>query len=92
MPGAARTSIGLDRLMDYQDRILYQRRYFHGSRASTRLGARAMALHWNFHPYGTRAQREGAKRSPFDALNGFQYHPNWLHNLFTVASLGGRKL
>jgi len=91
-PAAARTTNGIDRLMDYQDRLLYQMRYFHGTRASARLAARAMALHWNFHPYSTRAQREGAKRSPFEALNHFQYHPNWLHNLFTAASLGGRRL
>lgn len=91
-PDAARTTNGIDRLMDYQDRVLYQMRYFHGTRESARLAARAMAVQWNFHPYSVRAQRQGTNRSPFEALNGFQYHDNWLHNLFTAASMGGRRL
>jgi hypothetical protein len=91
-PAAARTTNGIDRLMDYQDRVLYQMRYFHGTRESARLAARAMALQWNFHPYSLRARRTGTKRSSFEALNGFHYHDNWLHNLFTAASMGGRRL
>jgi hypothetical protein len=91
-PEAARTTNGIDRLMDYQDRVLYQMRYFPGTRDSARLAARAIALQWNFHPYSLRAQRTGTQRSPFEALNGFQYHDNWLHNLFTAASMGGRRL
>jgi hypothetical protein len=35
-PDAARTTNGIDRLMDYQDRVLYQMRYFHGTRESAR--------------------------------------------------------
>ena len=91
-PAAARTTNGIDRLMDYQDRVLYGMRYLHGSRESARWAARAMALQWNFHPYSARAQREGANGSPFEALNGFQYHGNWLHNLLSAASIGGRRL
>jgi len=91
-PAAARTTKGIARLMAYQERVLYHMRYFHGTRESSRLAARAMALHWNFHPYSARAQSEGAKRSPFEALNGFQYHDNWLYNLLSAASLGGRRL
>jgi hypothetical protein len=83
-PEAARTTNGIDRLMDYQDRVLYQMRYFHGTRNSARVAARAMAVQWNFHPYSVRAQRQGTNRSPFEALNGFQYHDNWLHNLFPI--------
>jgi len=91
-PQAARTTNGIDRLMDYQDRVLYQMRYFHGRRDSARLAVRAMALQWNFHPYSARAQSTGAKRSAFEALNGFQYHGHWLHNLLSAASMGGRRL
>ncbi len=37
---------------------------------------------WNFHPYGVRSRRDDpSRRSPFHDLNGFEYHPNWLHNL-----------
>jgi hypothetical protein len=91
-PQAARTSNGLDRLMDYQDRVLYAMRYLHGTDAAARWAVRAIALQWNFHPYSVRAQSAGAKRSAFEALNGFQYHSNWLHNLLSAASMGGHKL
>jgi len=91
-PAAARTTNGIDRLMDYQDRVLYGMRYLHGTRQSARWAVRAMALQWNFHPYSMRAQSDGAKHSPFEALNGFQYHANWLHNLLSAASMGGRRL
>lgn len=53
-PKASRTSNMLDRLMNYQDRLLYTMQYFHGSEASARLHLRAMVLLWNFHPYGSR--------------------------------------
>jgi hypothetical protein len=91
-PAAARTTNGIDRLMDYQDRVLYGMRYLHGTRQSARWAVRAMALQWNFHPYSARAQSDGARPSPFEALNGFPYHTNWLHNLLSAASMGGRKL
>jgi hypothetical protein len=89
-PGAARTSNAVDRLMDYQDRVLYAMRYFHGSIESARLSVRAMALLWNFHPYGARTRRGDRDRcSPFHDVNGFQYHENWLHNLLIASSMGG---
>ena len=91
-PEAARTTNGVDRLMDYMDRILYGMRYLHGERETARLAVRAMAVQWNFHPYSARAQFDGAKGSPFEALNGFQYQANWLHNLLIAASMGGRRL
>ena len=91
VPGAARTSNQVDRLMDYQDRGLYQMKYLHGKRQSGELLVRAQALQWNFHPYSQRAQAKGADKSPFAALNGFAYHPNWLHNLLIASSLGGHR-
>ena len=89
-PGAPRTTNMVDRLMNYQDRILEDMQLFHGTQQSANLAARAMALLWNFHPYGSRT-RSGAKGcvSPFDDLNGFQYHDNWLHNLLIAASRAG---
>src|SRR5215471_18260717 len=92
-PGAHRTSNALDRLMNHQDRRLYAMRYLHGTPAAARLAMRAMALQWNFHPYGARTRRDDPpRRSPFHHLNGFEYHPNWLHNLLIASSMGGRKL
>jgi len=92
-PGAHRTSNALDRLMNHQDRRLYAMRYLHGTPGAARLAVRAMALQWNFHPYGARSRRDDpTRRSPFHDLNGFEYHPNWLHNLLIASSMGGRKL
>lgn len=89
-PEAARTSNMLDRLMNYQDRLLYSMQYFHGSEDSARQYLRAMALLWNFHPYGQRTTAKApARRSPFKDLNGFEYHENWLRNLLIAGSMNG---
>jgi hypothetical protein len=89
-PQASRTSNAVDRLLNSQDRLLYAMRYWHGTTDSARLAVRAMALQWNFHPYGVRLRRDQPSRvSPVDDLNGFQYHPNWLHNLLIASSMGG---
>lgn len=91
-PGAYRTSNALDRLMDYQDRLLYTMQYFHGTLESACLYVRAMALVWNFHPYGQKTQRKyGPRASPFQQLNGFCYHDNWLENMMIAASLNGQR-
>jgi hypothetical protein len=92
-PEAHRTSNMVDRLMNHQDRLLYTMQYFHGDKSSARLYLRAMALIWNFHPYGARTRSDKSERmSPFKDLNGFQYHDNWLHNLLIASSMNGRKL
>ena len=90
-PTAYRTSNALDRLMDYQDRLLYTMRYFHGTPTAARWYARAMALVWNFHPYGrqTQTKYQTQHASPFSRLNGRHYHDNWLQNLLIAASLQG---
>lgn len=93
-PTAYRTSNALDRLMNYQDRILYAMQYLHGTKDSARLYVRAMALVWNFHPYApqTQAKYDGKRNSPFEGLNGFRYHDNWLHNLLIASSLQGQSV
>jgi len=89
-PQAHRTSNAVDRLLNDQDRVLYAMRYCHATTASARLAVRTMALQWNFHPYGARLRRDQPSRvAPFYDLNGFQYHPNWLHNLLIASSMGG---
>lgn len=90
-PNAYRTSANLDRLMNYQDRILYAAQYFHGTLESAKLYLRASALLWNFHPFGARTRSAFPnRRSPFEDLNGFHYHENWLHNFLIASSLGGK--
>jgi hypothetical protein len=89
-PEGARTSNMLDRLMNYQDRLLYAMQYFHGSSEAARLYLRSMALLWNFHPYGKRTITTDPDRcSPFKDLNGFEYHQNWLRNLLVAGSMNG---
>ncbi|MBX7221435.1 MAG: hypothetical protein K1Y36_15905 [Blastocatellia bacterium] len=78
--------------MKYLDRVLFVRQYFNGTSASARLSVRAMALIWNFHPYGSRLRHAQPQRvSPFHDLNGFQYHANWLQNLLIAASMDGHR-
>lgn len=92
-PGAARTSNAVDRLLNVMDRHLYAMRYCHGTKKSARLAVRAMAVQWNFHPYGKRLRQDQPKRSsPFADLNGFQYHENWLHNFLIASSMQGLRL
>lgn len=89
-PGAPRTTNMVDRLMNYQDRCLEDMQLFHGTRHSANLAARAMALLWNFHPYGKRTQSQQPYRvSPFQDLNGFRYHDNWMQNFMIAASRAG---
>ena len=91
LPQAARTSNSVDRLMNYQDRLLYAMQYFHGTLATANQAVRAMALLWNFHPYCHKVQAmEPHSMSPFQDLNGFRYHDHWLRNLMIAASLNGR--
>ncbi len=91
-PQAHRTSNMLDRLMNHQDRLLYSMQYFHGDKKSAKLYLRSMALIWNFHPYGARIRSKCSSRiSPFNDLNGFSYHDNWLHNLLIASSMNGRR-
>ena len=92
-PRAHRTSNAVDRRMNHLDRRLFAMRKLHGTLPSGRRAVRAMALQWNFHPYGPRLRSVDAqRRSPFHDLNGFEYHHNWLHNLLIAASMGGRRL
>lgn len=89
-PAAYRTSHRLDRQLDPLDRCLYAAHYFHGHLMSAEYQVRAWALFHNFQPYCPRAKIRQQYQSPFHKLNGFVYHPNWLHNLLIASSLGGR--
>jgi len=91
-PLSYRTSASLDRLMNYQDRILYSSQYFHGHQQSAKLFLRSCAILFNFHPYGFRSKSNFPDRiSPFSDLNGFVYHKNWLHNFLIASSFAGSR-
>lgn len=91
-PEASRTSNPVDRPMNYFDRVLYTMQYFHGQSEAAELSVRSLALLWNFHPYcrKTRTLKPGIL-CPFEELNGFRYHDNWLKNLMIASSLNGRR-
>ena len=80
---AHRTSNMVDRLMNFQDKALYSAKNLH-SLTSARMFVRSMALIWNFHPYCKKVKRH----SPFEDLNGFVYHQNWLQNMMIATSCG----
>jgi hypothetical protein len=92
-PQAYRTSNQVDRLINIQDRLLYQMQYFHGTQKSVNQALRAMAILWNFHPYCQKIQAHSLfTLSSFRALNGFSYHNHWLRNLLIASSLNGRAM
>ena len=87
-----RNSNQIDRLMNYQDRLLFNIQYFHGNLTSARLFVRAMSLLWNFHPFSQRASPESRKEksdTAFERLNHFSYSHNWLENLLIASSMNG---
>lgn len=90
-PLAHRTSNMLDRHMNSMARWLYSTRFFHGHWVSAERSVRAWALLHDFGPYCPRAKISQHFSSPAHKLNGFVYHPNWLHNLLIATSLSGIK-
>jgi hypothetical protein len=88
-PKSLRTSNMVDRLMQGMDKYLFAKQYFHGMRVSAERSIRAYCLLTNFRPtaYNPIAHlRFRDKDSPFEQLNGFTYHDNWLHNLLIATS------
>jgi hypothetical protein len=89
-PSAHRTSNMADRLTRGMNRCLIDGQRLHGGREASRRRCRALALLWNFAPWGPEARRaNGPWRSPAERLNRHRYHENWLHNLWISASCGG---
>lgn len=85
-----RTSSAVDRLMNYQNRVLYSMQNFHGAINSACQSMRSMALVWNFHPYGIKTRDEKTGRfSPSYDFSGFSYHESWLQNLSISMSING---
>ena len=91
-PQAYRTSNMIDRLIEPMARWLFSARAFHGHWRSAELQVRAWALCHNFWPYCPRARATQHYLSPAHKLNGFVYHPNWLHNLLISTSSTGMKV
>jgi hypothetical protein len=90
-PHAHRTSNMLDRHMNSMARWLDSTRFFHGHWVSAERSIRAWALLHDFGPYCPRAKISQTFSSPAHKLNGFVYHPNWLHNLLISTSLSGHQ-
>jgi hypothetical protein len=90
-PAASRTSNAVDRPMNYLDRCLFSMQYFHGSWPAAVQSGRAMALLWNFHPFCRKTRHQTGCLCPFEQLNGFRYHDDWLRNFLIASSLNGRR-
>jgi hypothetical protein len=91
-PDAYRTTNQVDRPMNYLDLSLYAMQDFHGSWKSAEQSSRTMALLWNFHPFCRKTRQQmGGCLCPFEQLNGFRYHDNWVRNLLIASLLNGRR-
>ena len=89
-PGAPRTTNMIDRVMNRQDRYLYNIQYYHGNFISAELNVRAWAILYNFYPYSPRACPMGKDWiCAAERLNGFRYSDNWLENLLIASSMNG---
>lgn len=89
-PEAHRTSNALDRLMKFMNRHKFAHQGYHSSVEATNLNIRAYALIYNFAPSCPETvKNHNNMASPFERLNMFKYHENWLQNLLIAASLGG---
>jgi hypothetical protein len=88
-PNCHRTSNMVDRLMNRLTRFLYAGRGLHGHQGSSERRLRGWALLQNFRPFAPRSNQQRQHQSPAHRLSGKQYHPNWLHNLQTSASMLG---
>lgn len=61
--------------------------YFHGSWEAALQAGRAMAVLWNFHPFCRKTQQKNGFLCPFEQLNSFRYHDDWLRNFLITSSL-----
>lgn len=86
---AYRTSNMVDRLMDFMDKFLYNRKYLKGKKETAQKSITAFCISHNFRPYSPETVKKQNVRSPFEKLNGFQYHDNWLHNMLIATSRNG---
>lgn len=86
---AYRTSNMIDRLMDFMDKFLYNRKYLKGKKSTAQKSITAFCLMHNFRPYSPATVKKQKVSSPFEKLNGFQYHDNWLQNLLIATSRNG---
>jgi len=86
---AYRTSNMIDRLMDLMDKFLYNRKYLKGKNQTAQKSITAFCIAHNFRPYAPATMKKKNIRSPFEKLNGFQYHDNWLQNMLIATSRNG---
>ena len=69
------------------DKYLFAKQYFHGTLSSAYDHVRAYCLLTNFRPYNPITVNALPDRAtPFERLNGFSYHENWLQNLLIATS------
>ena len=52
-----------------------------GKKQTEQKSITAFCIAHNFRPYAPPTVKKQIARSPFEKLNGFQYHDNWLQNI-----------
>ena len=91
-PDAYRTSNQADRPMNYLNRALYAMQDFHGSWEAANRSVRGHGFTVELSSFCRKTrQQNGGCLCPFEQLNGFRYHDNWMRNLLIASSLNGRR-
>ena len=73
----------------FMDKFLYNRKYLKGRKQTAQKSITAFCIAHNFRPYVPATVKKKNIRSPFEKLNGFQYHDNWLQNMLIATSGNG---
>jgi hypothetical protein len=70
-------------------KIYDNRKYLKGKNQTAEKSVTAFCIAHNFRPYAPATVKKQNMRSPFEKLNGFQYHDNWLQNMLIATSRNG---
>lgn len=81
-----RNSVWADWFCNVLDRKLFMMKYFHGNKDSAVLFIKALAVLYNFKPYGQRAKN--SRLSPIEVAGGHLPSNSWLASIF-ILSAGG---
>ena len=72
--------------MDFMDNFLYNKKYLKDRKQMAQKSITAFYIVHNFRPYAPATVKKNNIRSPFEKLNGFQYHDNCLQNKLIATS------
>ena len=85
-PNMPRNSLWADWFCNVLDRKFFMMKYFHSVKESAILFVKALAVLYNFKPYGERAKN--SRLSPVEVAGGSLPSSSWLASIF-ILSAGG---